>query len=88
MSGAQLIDACSAVANYRRATPVPLGEVLGGYPVIAQPRWAPWRNRQQLQAETPESFAELLAGLEEFADPLLDGSAALLTWNPTARTWE
>lgn len=88
MSGAQLIDACSAVANYRRATLVPLGEVLGGYPVIAQPRWAPWRNKQQLQAETPESFAELLAGLGEFADLVLDGSAALLTWNPTARAWE
>ena len=38
MSGAQLIDSCSAVANYRRATLAPLGEVLDGYPVIAQPR--------------------------------------------------
>ena len=53
--------------------------MLDGYPAIAQPRWAPWRNKQHLQAETPESFCELLAGLGEFADPVLDGSAALLT---------
>lgn len=87
MSGAQLIDSCAAVADYRQVTLAPMGSVLGGYPVIAQPRCAPWRSKQQFSAETPESFADLLAGLEDFADPVVDGSAVLLTWNPIVRAW-
>lgn len=61
--------------------------VLDGYGAVAQSRWAAWRTKQKLEDEAPQRIEDLVDSLVEFADPILDGTAATLTWDPAARAW-
>ena len=88
LPGAQLVASTRLVADYRQATLTPLRAVLDGYGVVAQPRWAAWRTKQKLEEEAPERIDDLVDSLVEFADPILDGTAETLTWEPIARTWQ
>ncbi|MCC6227410.1 MAG: nucleotidyl transferase AbiEii/AbiGii toxin family protein [Microthrixaceae bacterium] len=88
LAGAQLVASARLVAEYRIATLAPLGTVLDGYGEVAQARWAAWRTKQKLEDEAPERIDDLIASLVEFAEPILDGTAASLTWDPTSRTWQ
>ena len=36
----------------------------------------------------PKRIDDLIESLVEFADPILDGTADTLTWEPTERTWQ
>lgn len=54
---------------------------------IAQSRRSAWRRKQRLTGSTPENFQALLDEVEEFADPILNGPANGLAWQPSARTW-
>lgn len=87
MSGAVLVESCATVASYRGATLIPLGEALTDFAEIAQTRWSPWRRKQRLEAQGPDRIADLIAGLVVFADPILDGTAAQLSWDPARREW-
>lgn len=87
MLGSVLVESCSTVASYRGATLVPLGVALDGFPLVAQQKWSAWRTKQKLQAETPEQISDLVADLEAFADPVLDGDAVHGTWDPSTRGW-
>jgi hypothetical protein len=41
-----------------------------------------------LQDEAPERIDDLIDSLIEFADPILDGSAETLTWEPATHAWQ
>lgn len=88
LAGAQLVASTRLVADYRIATLAPLGAVLDGYGEVAQARWAAWRTKQKLEGEAPERIDDLIVSLVEFAEPVLDGTAAARTWDPTSRTWQ
>jgi len=87
MSGAVLVESCATVASHRGATLVPFGEALNGFAETAQKKWSPWRRKQKLEAEAPDSIADLISTLVVFADPVLDGTAAQLNWDPAKREW-
>ena len=88
LAGAQLVASTRLVAEYRLATLAPLRTVLDGYGAVAQVRWAAWRTKQKLEDEAPERIDDLIASLADFADPILDGTAEPLIWDPTFRSWQ
>lgn len=84
----ELRQALRTVANYRHVELSSLGDALVGYPEIGQPRWAVWRRKLQLTDSLPASFADALAALETFAEPILNGSVDdYASWDPVQRNW-
>lgn len=69
---AVLRSSIERVAAFRRVTVVPLGDVLEGFAVIAQPRWAGWRTKQRLVDE-PKEFRDLLVTVIDLVDPIIVG---------------
>lgn len=65
-------EAIRKVADHRQTPIELLSSVLDSHAAIAQPRWQAWRRKQQL-TNTPEQFADLLAVVTNFADPVLQG---------------
>jgi predicted nucleotidyltransferase component of viral defense system len=80
-------DAIRAVAEHRGVPLTSLGETLDGYTDIGQNGWAGWRARLQLADLLPRMFAEVLAVVIAFADPVLTGTANGLTWRSQTREW-
>jgi hypothetical protein len=65
----------------------PLRAALSGFATTAQPKWAAWRRRLQLDEHLPESFAVVIAEVAAFADPLLIRGPLNATWNPATASW-
>lgn len=86
LGGADLQIAIREVAQHRRAKLIPLADVLDGYPLLAQSRWAAWRNRQG-RDELPEQFADLLAEVIAFAEPAITDDITSMNWSPEDRRW-
>ncbi len=82
-----LAQAVNEVAGYRRATIRPLAEILDEFADLAQAQWARWRRRSNSQ-HLPEQFAPVLQSVIVFADPVLTGVAAGLSWSPEAGAWQ
>jgi predicted nucleotidyltransferase component of viral defense system len=87
LDGTVLHEAVAAAAEYRRASLLPLAEVLQGYAPLAQSRWVAWRRRQRLESQLPADFAEALAWVTALADPILKSSAASSTWHGDTGRW-
>jgi predicted nucleotidyltransferase component of viral defense system len=85
--GTDLTGALGATANHRGVQLTPLGPLTAQMPDRAQPKWARWRAQQDHGAKLPEAFADVLEAVTRFADPVLDGTAAGLDWEPAARAW-
>lgn len=83
----ELHDSMTTVANHRQAALTPLAEALDGYPDIAQPKWAAWRRRQQLDTRVPENFTEVLTAVTRFADPVTTDRAKNKVWNSETSSW-
>ena len=64
----------------------PMVSGLAEMPPLAQPKWRAWRRRVHREQDLPEDFAEVLSGIAEFADPILNQTGVML-WDPTTRTW-
>ena len=62
--------AVEAVAQHRQVTLRPLAAVTDGYDVIAQNKWLAWRRKNQLDIDCHEDFANQLADVLEFVDPI------------------
>jgi len=80
-----LPTAVEAVAQHRQVTLGPLTSVTDGYGVIAQNRWRAWPRKNKLDADCHEDFANQLADVLAFVDPIFtrfvpDES----TWDPNA----
>jgi Nucleotidyl transferase AbiEii toxin, Type IV TA system len=88
VAAAEVRQALSAVARYRQIELTPLADVLGGYAASAQSRWAAWRRGQRLDDRLPESFADALAEVVAFADPVLRGEVTEHNWDPAHSSWQ
>lgn len=87
IDGDELHRALSEVAAYRGSDLAPLASILTGYAELAQPRWAAWRRKQQLEQRLPTQFADVLDAVIAFADPALAGRVTGLTWHPDTARW-
>ncbi|HEY5878668.1 MAG TPA: nucleotidyl transferase AbiEii/AbiGii toxin family protein [Nakamurella sp.] len=88
IDGADLRRCLLEVSAYRRVAPSPLGVVLEGYPALGQQGWAAWRRRSGLGDLVPASFADLLAAVVDFADPVLVAvEPSPDRWDPDSRRW-
>jgi hypothetical protein len=65
---AEFREAVVAVIAFRGVSPRPLAPLRETMPRLAQPRWAAWRRKQQLEAVLPEEFADVLDAVVRFAD--------------------
>ncbi|GAA1984237.1 nucleotidyl transferase AbiEii/AbiGii toxin family protein [Isoptericola halotolerans] len=81
-----VMRAIDEVARYRKATVHPLADVLDGFAPLAQPRWSRWL-RGSGSPHLPADIAPVLDDVLAFADPLLTGQAAGLSWDPAESTW-
>lgn len=93
LTGQQPLDSDEArkairtVAESRSFALPLLSEVLRGYAELAQARWTAWRSRQELEDRLPASFAEVLALVIAFADPLFGSQMEQSDWDPGERRW-
>jgi hypothetical protein len=87
VSAMELSTAIATVAAHRQADMTLLSEALDGFAPLAQARWSAWVRRQRMQDRLPLEFAELLAAVMAFADPLVGGNAGAKQWTPATRAW-
>jgi hypothetical protein len=87
IEGRELERSLRTVAKYRQVTLRPLSEVLDGYAVTAQTRWAGWVRRQQLVGRLPREFDKVLDAVGAFADPALRGEIGNQRWRSVGRRW-
>lgn len=90
ISAQALSGALHTVADHRGVPIRPLRQVLDGYGELAQSRWAAWRRKQALDGMLPQRFADVLALVIRFADPVLDPQPhpAGQSWQRGSLTWE
>jgi hypothetical protein len=86
-NGDELRGSIEQVAAFRKVTLGPLARILNGWADSVQPMWLTWRRKQQLTDVLPGDFAEVLAAISVFADPVLAGEAHNATWHPILRVW-
>lgn len=83
-----LRSAIDAVATHRTVAVTDLDAALEGYAGIGQARWSAWLRKFQLDRELPPDFADVLAALQGFADPVLTGTvSADASWDHGSRAW-
>ncbi len=75
------------VAKYRKVGLAPLLPALAAMSERAQQKYRAWRTRSNREAELPTAFADVLAAVARFADPVLSGTARG-RWNSRLSTWE
>jgi len=87
IEGRMLAESLQVVAEARQATPRTLATATAGFALLAQGKWAAWVRKQKLTALVPLEFAQVIAALVVFVDPVLEGSAADLVWEPSGSQW-
>ncbi|HET6393298.1 MAG TPA: nucleotidyl transferase AbiEii/AbiGii toxin family protein [Blastococcus sp.] len=87
LAATDLRAAITTVAAHREVELQPLKVVLDGYESIAQTKYAAWRRKQR-RDELPDQFADVLAAVFAFADPVVTDDAGGATWRPGRRVWE
>ena len=89
LNGNELTTALHNTAEHRGIKLHPLSKAISDLPTRRQAPYTAWRRRQGDAARNhPESFAEIVATVTSFADPLVAGAAHALTWNPDDRAWQ
>lgn len=86
--GADLRAAIETVARHRQVEVEGLRPLIAAMSDLAQRNWEIWRRKQRLEGSTPVRFGELLDACLVLTEPILSGSASLLTWEPQSRSWE
>ncbi|GIF95338.1 nucleotidyl transferase AbiEii/AbiGii toxin family protein [Catellatospora citrea] len=88
LAGDAVTEAVLKTAAYRGIELMPLSHVVHDLAERRQSAYAAWRRRQGPDAAGyPESFREVVAGVVDFADPLLTGAAAGADWSAATRRW-
>lgn len=88
IDGSRTIDSVNRVGDFRRVRLQPLEHVLNDFGPIAEPRWALWRAKQQIDGMTHMKFDDVVRDFIRFAGPVVDSSAAGKRWSPLSQTWE
>lgn len=83
----ELRASIETVAEYRKVTVTPLLPGLSPMNERAQQKYRTWRTRSHREGELPAAFADVLAAVASFADPVLSGTATG-QWNPRLAIWE
>lgn len=84
----ELHTSIETVAEYRKVTLAPLLPGLAPMNERAQQKYRAWRTRSHRDGELPAAFADVLAAVASFADPVLSATAATGRWNPRLNGWE
>ena len=87
VGAAEFRASVKTVAEYRNVAFTPLLPALAPMGDWAQQRWRAWRTRSHREHELPGAFADVLAAVAGFADPVLS-ETAVGQWNPSAKSWE
>lgn len=88
VAGSAITETVVRVADHRSVVLRSLSQTLAGYVDIAQQRWSQWRTNIQLHDELPDAFADVLAVVFAFADPLFDGSVESMNWSCDKQNWQ
>ena len=86
VDAAEVRASAETVAEYRKIALTPLLPELAPMGERAQQKWRAWRARSHREQELPEAFADVLAAVAGFADPVL-AATAVLRWNPSEKSW-
>lgn len=87
VDASELRASIETVAEYRKVTLAPLLPTLTPMNERAQQKYSAWRTRSHRESELPAAFADILATVASFADPVLS-STARGRWNPQINHWE
>lgn len=88
IAAAPLRAAVSATGRYRRSELRPLTEVLRTLTSSRQPNWERFVRHSGLQNQVPDRYAEAIADVTAFADPILTRAVTSGHWDPSSRTWQ
>lgn len=83
----ELGAAIRATGAHRRSDLRPLRSVLIVLAAARQPDWERFVTRSGLVAELPAAYAETIAAVADFADPILSGEITSGEWDPVKRAW-
>jgi predicted nucleotidyltransferase component of viral defense system len=81
-----LARAIAATASHRGTELRPLRDVLVELATMRQVDWTRFLGRAGLAGDLPASYAETIAAIAEFVDPLIDGDVRG-RWDPLQRRW-
>jgi hypothetical protein len=85
LSGAELAEALAATGAYRGVPIRQLRSVITDLPQRRQASYLAWRRRQGREmAWYPELFADVVALVQAFADPLIAGETVRQYWRPSS----
>ncbi|MGH3481373.1 MAG: nucleotidyl transferase AbiEii/AbiGii toxin family protein [Nocardioidaceae bacterium] len=79
--------AVRATGAHRQSDLRPLRSVLVGLASARQGDWERFVNRSGLADEVPASFADTIAAVVDFADPILTGDVTSGEWDAVTRAW-
>lgn len=88
LKAGELCTSIETVTDYRKVTLAPLLPTLAPMNERAQQKYRAWRIRSHREGELPAAFADVLAAVANFADPVLSATAATERWNPRLSVWE
>jgi len=87
VDAAEFRTSLETVAEYRKVMLTTLLPALAPMGEQAQQKYRVWRTRSHREDELPEAFADILAAVAGFSDPVL-AATATGRWMPAAKTWE
>lgn len=87
VSAAELLTALQATATHRQSTLRPLAGLSGQLGDARQSSWTAYLARSGLAGLLPAGYAEAIAEVARFADPVLTGAVTSAAWDPVEKTW-
>ncbi len=87
IDAAELRTSMETVAEYRKVTLTTLLPALAPMGEQAQQKYRAWCIRSHREEELPAAFADVLAAVAGFVDPVLS-AVATGRWNPIVKSWE
>ncbi len=82
-----LAAALMSTMEHRGSSRRSLFEALGGLGQRRQASWRAFVGSAGLDSRVPESYADVISGIVEFADPVIAGEVAGRVWDPVKRCW-
>jgi len=84
----RLLAAIAATATHRQSDLRPLAESLKTLAEIRQTDWHRYIRRTGLDDQVPAGYADTIADIAAFADPILTRVVTSGHWNPVSRKWQ